>query len=174
MLRYSWPGACFHVNSFQKTQSPCYPVPQSYGPFHYPSLLSFARSPQSPRKKTAREKKVMTHSRHITCKTDIEAKKRVSNSSENSAERAVCRQSLAGTSRLAVGIHCGFSVSESQSQFRTLLDPQIVVGTDLKVKPTNKPLPIFSSRSAIFSNAVCLSCTSLYLAISASLLKSSK
>ena len=147
---------------------------QIYGPFHYPFLPNFARGPQSPRKKTAREKKFMTHGRHIACKTDIEANKRALNSSENSAERAVCRQRLAGTSRLAIGIHGGFSVSESQSQYGILLGLQIVVGTDLKVKPTNKPLPIFSSRSAIFSSAFCLSCTSLYLAISASLLKSSK
>ena len=138
------------------------------------SLLNFARSPQTRRKRTAREKKVMTHGRHIACKTDIEANKRVPNPSENSAERAVCRQRLAGTSRLAVGIHRGFSVSGSQSQYGILLGLQAVVRTDLKVKPTNKPLPIFSSRSAIFSNAFCLSCTSLYLAISASLLKSSK
>lgn len=46
--------------------------------------------------------------------------------------------------------------------------------TYLNVKPTNIALDILSSRSAISSRARCLSCTSLYLAMSASLLKSSK
>ena len=67
----------------------------------------------------------MMHGRHVACKTDIEVKKGVSDPSENSAERAVCRQSLSGTSRLAVGINCGFSVSDSQSQFRILLDRKL-------------------------------------------------
>lgn len=44
----------------------------------------------------------------------------------------------------------------------------------LKVKPTNKLLFMGSSLSAMFSSAVCLSWTSLYLAISASFVKSSK
>lgn len=44
----------------------------------------------------------------------------------------------------------------------------------LNVKPTNMLFDILSSRSAMSSRALCLSCTSLYLAMSASLLKSSK
>ncbi len=56
----------------------------------------------------------MAHGRRITCKTGFEAKKEASSSSENSAERAIGRQGLAGTGRLAVGIDGGFSVSRSQ------------------------------------------------------------
>lgn len=46
--------------------------------------------------------------------------------------------------------------------------------THLKVNPTNKLRPISPSLSTILSNASCLSNTSLYLAISFSLPKSSK
>lgn len=137
-------------------------------------LFNAACSNQSSGKKTARETKFISHGRHIACKTDMEAKKEASSSSEDSAERTVCRQGLAGAGWLAVGINGGFSVSEWKIQHKFPVGLQNIVGTHLKVKPTNNPLPIFSSRSAMFSNAVCLSCTSLYLAISASLLKSSK
>ncbi len=55
------------------------------------------------------------------------------------------------------------------------LPPSSVVGLRcLNVNPTNKLLLMGSSLSAIFSSAVCFSWTSLYFAISASLLKSSK
>lgn len=46
--------------------------------------------------------------------------------------------------------------------------------TYLKVKPTKRLRPIFSSLSAILSSASCFSSTSLYLAMSFSLPKSSK
>ena len=54
----------------------------------------------------------MAHGRHVACKTKVEAKKEASStSSENSAERAICRQGLAGAGRLAIRIDGGFSVS---------------------------------------------------------------
>lgn len=157
----------------QKTQSPC--TPSLVGMTRFITIIFNAACIfQSPGKKIAREKKFMAHGKHVACKTDIEAKKEPSSSSQDSAERAICREGLAGAGQLAAGIDGGFSVSEGKSQHSNPVGIQTVVRAYLKVKPTNNPLPIFSSRSAMFSNAVCLSCTSLYLAISASLLKSSK
>ena len=55
----------------------------------------------------------MAHGRYIACKTKVEAKKEAaSTSSEDGAERAICRQGLAGAGRLAIGIDGGFSVPE--------------------------------------------------------------
>ena len=81
-------------------------------------LLDAACNAQIPGKKTAREKKFMAHGRHVACKTNVEAKKEASTSSEDSAERAICRQGLAGAGRLAIGIDGGFSVSKGKSQHR--------------------------------------------------------
>lgn len=54
----------------------------------------------------------MAHGRHVACKTKVEAKKEASStSSEDGAERAICRQGLAGAGRLAIRIDGGFSVS---------------------------------------------------------------
>lgn len=75
-------------------------------------LLNAACSPQIPGKKTAREMKFMTHGRHVDCKTDLEAKKEASSSSEDGTEGAICRQSFPRAGRLAVRIDNGFSMSK--------------------------------------------------------------
>lgn len=69
-------------------------------------------------KKTARERKFIAHGRHVACKTNVEAKKEASTSSEDSAERAICRQGLAGAGRLVIGIDSGLSVSEGKCQHK--------------------------------------------------------
>ena len=171
MLCYSYPGARSIIPS--KDTVAIYLVFRMHEPFHYLPTQCSLQSPNSRKEDSWRNE---IHSAWQTCclLTDFEANREAASPSEDGAEGAICRQGLAGARRLAVGIDGGFSVSSWESQHRYLVGLHVVVGTYRKVKPTNKPLPICSSRSAMFSNAVCLSCTSLYLAISASLLKSSK
>ena len=79
-----------------------------------------------PERRQLEKRKVMAHGRHVAFKTKVEAKKEASStSSENSAERAICRQGLAGAGRLAIRIDRWFPVSEGKGQHRGPVGLQI-------------------------------------------------
>ena len=149
--------------------------------FHIPLLRPLRRAQDM--KKGNSMNRVINHDGNKACKTGAgnefgqREEEETNSDSDNSPECAIGRKSLSWASLVAISVEYRFTMPKHRSDQLFLPKPSTETRkkiTYLNVNPTNSPFPIFSSLSAMFSKAVCLSCTSLYLAISASLLKSSK